>query len=345
MKLISIEEVFMKRALELASLGRGLVSPNPMVGCVIVHDGKVIGEGWHKKYGEAHAEVNAVNSVSDKSLLQYSDVYVTLEPCAHFGQTPPCADMLVNEKVKRIIVACQDPNPLVSGKGISKLQEANIDVTVGVLEKKARELNNRFFTFIQQRRPYIILKWAQTADGFIARENYDSKWISDEFSRKIVHQWRSEEDAILVGSRTALYDNPRLNVREWSGRNPVRVVIDRHLTLPQHLHLFDGSQVTLCYNLKKNEQAESVTYVQLPEENLLPSLLNDLHQRKIGSLIIEGGAVILQQFIEQNVWDEARVFSSPATFGKGIRAPQLSGKSFQRYKLQKDLLTIYFRND
>ncbi|MEQ9412696.1 MAG: bifunctional diaminohydroxyphosphoribosylaminopyrimidine deaminase/5-amino-6-(5-phosphoribosylamino)uracil reductase RibD, partial [Cyclobacteriaceae bacterium] len=217
------DKFYMLRAMELAKNGIGHVSPNPLVGCVIVYEGKIIGEGWHGKYGEAHAEVNAVNAVADKSILNGAAVYVNLEPCAHTGKTPPCADLLVKHKVKRVVIANVDPNPLVAGKGIAKLKDAGVEVLTGVLEEAGRELNKRFFTFLKHKRPFVILKWAQTSDGFIARENFDSKWISNEYSRKLVHKWRTEEDSILVGYNTALYDNPKLTARDWTGRNPVRI--------------------------------------------------------------------------------------------------------------------------
>ncbi len=236
------DELFIQRTFELAQSGIGQVSPNPRVGAVVVHDEKIIGEGWHKKYGEAHAEVNAIHSVKDQSLLQESTIYVNLEPCSHFGKTPPCADLLIRHQVKKVVVCNNDPNPLVSGQGIAKLLNAGIEVVTGVLETEGRKLNKRFFTFVEKQRPYIILKWAQTVDGFVARENYESKWISNDFSRQLVHQWRSEEDAVLVGTKTAAHDNPKLDVRDWSGRNPVRVVIDRFLRLSATLHLFNKKQ-------------------------------------------------------------------------------------------------------
>ena len=284
--IMTSDEIFMTRALELARLGIGQVSPNPRVGCVIVHEGKIIGEGWHKKYGEAHAEVNAVNAVADQSLLKDSTVYITLEPCSHFGKTPPCADLLIKHNVKNVAIASMDTNPLVGGKGIAKLKEANIEVVTGILEKEAHELNIRFFTSIEKQRPYIILKWAQTADGFISRTNYDSKWISNEFSRQLVHQWRTEEDAVLVGTRTAALDNPKLNVRDWSGSDPVRIVIDRFLRLNSHLHLFDGTQKTICYNVMKQEEHHNLSLLRLDEENFISELINDLHKQKIQSIII-----------------------------------------------------------
>ena len=337
------EEFFMQRALELASLGRGYVSPNPLVGCVIVCDGKIVGEGWHKRYGEAHAEVNAVDSVTDKALLPKSTVYVNLEPCSHFGKTPPCADMLIREQVKKVVVANLDSNPLVAGEGIKKLRAAGIEVVTGILHEQGRALNKRFFTFMESQRPYIILKWAETSDGFIARKNFDSKWISHELSRQLVHKWRTEEDAVLVGMRTAQHDNPQLNVRDWTGRNPVRIVIDRFLKLNDSLHLFDGSQQTLRYNLLKHEEHPNLLLVRLDENNFLQNLVRDLFKRKIQSVIVEGGAQTLQSFIDAGLWDEARVFVSRKFFESGISAPALKGKQVLDQKIQSDLLKIYHR--
>jgi diaminohydroxyphosphoribosylaminopyrimidine deaminase/5-amino-6-(5-phosphoribosylamino)uracil reductase len=334
-------ELFMQRAFELALLGSGSVSPNPLVGCVIVHDGKVIGEGWHQKYGEAHAEVNAVNAVQEKGRLEQSTVYVNLEPCAHFGKTPPCADLLIHHKVKSVVIANADSNPLVAGRGIARMKEAGIAVTTGVLEQQGLELNRRFFTFMEKLRPYVVLKWAQTADGFIAHENYDSKWISDVLSRQLVHKWRTEEDAVLVGARTAAHDNPKLSVRDWTGRNPMRVVIDPFLKLSEQLNLFDRSQPTLCYNVLKHEEHHHLTLVRLDEDIFLEQLLKDLHHRKIQSIMVEGGAHTLASFINSALWDEARVFTSASHFEKGIAAPRLNGKLFAHQPCASDWLSIY----
>lgn len=335
------DEFFMQRALELAQLGIGFVSPNPRVGCVIVHDGKIIVEGWHKKYGEAHAEVNAVNSVADVSLLRESTVYVNLEPCSHFGKTPPCADLLIKHAVKKVVVANKDSNPLVAGEGVKKLREAGIDVTLGVLENEGRELNKRFFTAIEKQRPYIILKWAQTADGFVARKNYESKWISNELSRQWVHRWRSEEDAVLVGTKTATHDNPALTVRDWSGRNPTRIVIDRFLRLHDHLHLFDGKQKTLCYNVLRHEEKRNLSLIRIDEENFITQLVKDLSKQKIQSVMIEGGAQTLRLFIDLNLWDEARVFTSPRLFYEGISSPKLKGRLVALERIESDVLEIF----
>lgn len=337
------DELFMLRALELARLGIGQVSPNPQVGCVIVHDGKIIGEGWHQKYGGPHAEVNTINSVTDKSLLEQATVYVNLEPCSHFGKTPPCADLLIAQRVRKVVVANVDSNPLVGGKGLAKLHAAGIETVVGVLDQQARELNKRFFTFVEQQRPYIILKWAETADGFIARSNFDSKWISNEYSRQLVHRWRSEEDAILVGSGTAAHDNPALTVRDWSGRNPVRIVIDWHLKLSDSLHLFDGNTPTLCYNLIQEKTEKDTTWVKLLEAEFLKNLVADLRTRNIQSLIIEGGAQTLSAFINENLWDEARVFKARQSFGSGIAAPTFHGSLKETLDVMDDELQIWVR--
>jgi diaminohydroxyphosphoribosylaminopyrimidine deaminase/5-amino-6-(5-phosphoribosylamino)uracil reductase len=322
-KIIRVEagELYMSRALELARLGFGKVSPNPMVGCIIVCEGKIIGEGFHQQYGGPHAEVNAIYSVKDKTLLKQSTVYVTLEPCAHYGKTPPCASLLVEHEVKKVIVSNVDPNPLVGGKGIEILRSAGVEVETGLLEQEGLELNKRFFKSIRENAPYVILKWAQTADGFIARDDFDSKWISNKISRKLVHKWRSEEDAILVGKNTAKHDNPTLNVRDWVGKDPLRIVIDHDLALDQNLKLFNKEIPTICYNTKSSSEDENLKFVRLSEKSFLRDLLADLHQRDIRSVIIEGGASTLNEFIKAGLWDEARVFTAPVTFGSGIRPP------------------------
>lgn len=317
------DELYMRRALDLAVLGRGRVSPNPMVGCVIVHNDRVIGEGWHQKYGGPHAEVNAVNSVKEKELLCESTVFVTLEPCAHHGKTPPCASMLAEHQVRRVVICNKDPNPLVAGKGIAILKQAGITVKQGLMEEEGHEINNRFFTFFTKKRPYIILKWAETADGYIARDNYDSKWISNALSRKLVHKWRSEEDAILVGRQTAEMDDPALNVRDWSGKDPLRLVIDRNLKLSKTLKLFSDGIPTVCYNLNKSDHRGHVHYSQCREETFFSDIMGDLYKREIQSVLVEGGARILNLLFEAGLWDEVRRFRSEITFGSGIQAPLL----------------------
>lgn len=331
----------MQRAFDLALNGIGHVSPNPLVGCVIVHNDKIIGEGWHQKYGEAHAEVNAINTVESKALLKEATVYVTLEPCSHFGKTPPCADLLIYSRVKKVVIANVDTNPKVAGEGIKRMRAAGIEVVTGILDKEGRGFNKRFFTLIEKKRPYIVLKWAQTTDGFIARLNRDSKWISNEYSRQLVHKWRTEEDAIVVGTKTAEFDNPQLNVRDWTGRNPVRIVIDRFLKLPESLHLFDRSQKTICYNLLKHEEHGNLLLVRIPEENFLEELVKDLYKRNVQSIIVEGGAQTLQSFIDAKLWDEARVFIGDKSFDKGIKAPIFEGKMVSEESIFSDRLVVY----
>lgn len=331
----------MKRCFELAKRGQSKVSPNPMVGCVIVHSNKIIGEGWHQKYGEAHAEVNAILQVNDETLLREATLYVNLEPCAHFGKTPPCADLIVEKKIKRVVISNTDPNPQVAGKGIKKLEDHNIEVIQGVLEREGTWLNRRFFTFFEQKRPYIILKWAETADGFMARENFDSKWISNSLSRLWVHQWRSEEDAILVGKNTAQYDNPQLNVREWQGPHPLRIVIDPNRRLDANLHLFDQSIPTICYNFLEDKQLENLTFVKISPHTFLVSMLKDLQQRKVQSLLVEGGAQLLETLIKENLWDEARIFKSKTTFGSGLSAPHLQGRLIKQSTNLEDTYLEY----
>lgn len=335
------DKKYMQRALELAYNGLGKVSPNPMVGCVIVCDNKIIGEGWHQQYGGPHAEVNAINSVEDQDLLSESTAYVTLEPCSHHGKTPPCADLLIKKSVKKVVICNIDPNPKVAGAGLEKLKSAGISVESGVLEGNGRELNKRFFTSMEKRRPFIVLKWAQTSDGFIARKNYDSKWISNAQSRQLVHKWRSEEDAILVGYQTALHDNPQLNVRDWSGDDPLRLVIDHNNSLPNNLYLFDKTQPTVVYNLKSQKQEDNLEKVIVTRQNYIEEILSDLYERGIQSVIIEGGAATLDKFIQSNLWDEARVFTSDQKFEEGIDAPHLRKNSVAEEIINGDKLLVY----
>jgi diaminohydroxyphosphoribosylaminopyrimidine deaminase / 5-amino-6-(5-phosphoribosylamino)uracil reductase len=337
------DELFMWRAIELAELGRGHVSPNPMVGCVIAHHGTIIGEGYHQLYGGPHAEPNAIKAVKDPNLLSEATVYVSLEPCAHWGKTPPCANLLVEKKVKKVVIGAVDTNPLVGGKGIQILKDAGIEVVTGILEKKVRAQNKRFFTFIEKKRPFVILKWAQTQDAYVARENFDSKWISNSYSRQLVHKWRTEEDAILVGTSTARYDNSQLNVREWDGKNPVRIVLDRNLTLERGLHLFDQSQPTICFNQVKSEKSENLELVQMASGFDVEEVLENLYQRKIQSLIVEGGAQVLKSFIEKELWDEARVFTGQVQFGNGIPAPLIKGKLVSESEIMGDRLEVLMK--
>lgn len=333
--------LYMRRALELAEWGRGYVSPNPLVGCVIVHGERIIGEGWHREFGGPHAEVHAIKAVENQSLLSESTVYVTLEPCAHWGKTPPCANLLVEKKVKKVVIAATDTNPLVGGKGIEILKKADIEVETGILEKEARWQNRRFFTQIEKQRPYVILKWAQTKDGFVARENFDSKWISNSQSRQLVHKWRAEEDAILVGKNTAAYDDPRLDVRDWVGKNPVRIVLDSKLELSKELNLFDHTIPTLVFNSVKEKAEENLEWIYVPQITA-EAILQELKFRKIQSLIVEGGSQVLCQFIESGLWDEARVFTAPIQFDRGISAPILQQNPSEALSIGTDRLDIYY---
>ncbi len=338
------DEQYMSRALDLAQRGLQTVSPNPMVGCVIVHDGNIIGEGYHERYGEGHAEVNAIKSVTETHLLPESTVYVTLEPCSHFGKTPPCADLLIEKRVRRVVVCNVDPNPQVAGRGLQKLRDAGIEVETGLLEELGSDLNKRFFTFHQKHRPYVILKWAQTTDGFVARENFDSKWISGARSRQLVHKWRAEEDAIMVGTNTTRYDNPSLTVRDWEGKNPIRIILDRRLELAADLNIFDGSVPTYVFTERKEKPLSSVQYIQLDQLNPA-NILQALYDLKIQSVFIEGGSKVLSSFIDAKLWDEARIFTSEQLFQKGISAPTIFGKQSSEEIIDQDRLTIIKPNE
>jgi len=325
---VDVQERYMRRALELAALGRGQVSLNPMVGCVIVHDAtqRIIGEGWHQRYGEAHAERNAIHAVKphDLPLLPESTAYVTLEPCSHYGKQPPCANLLIEKGIGRVVCCNDDPNPLVGGQGFQKLEQAGIRVERGVLAEEGRWLNARFFTFMKQQRPYVILKWAETSDGYMGAPGGQPVQISGPLSQRLVHRWRGEEDAIMVGTNTARTDNPRLNTRLWPGKNPIRIVIDRHNTLPPDLHLFDGSQQTIV--------------IGEPE---LSGGLVALVEQKITSVLVEGGAALLTSFLSEGLWDEMRVFRSPTMLGDGVKAPAVRGRIVSREMIGDDELTIY----
>ncbi|MBS7563129.1 bifunctional diaminohydroxyphosphoribosylaminopyrimidine deaminase/5-amino-6-(5-phosphoribosylamino)uracil reductase RibD [Mucilaginibacter sp. Bleaf8] len=342
-------EFYMRRCLQLAQLGAGYVSPNPMVGAVIVHNNKIIGEGYHRKYGQPHAEVNAVNQVLQnypeaEALLQQATIYVSLEPCAHYGKTPPCADLIIQHRIPEVVVGCRDPFNQVDGKGIEKLQQVGIKIIVGVLEQECRALNKRFFTRIMYQRPYIILKWAQTADGFFAPDDNSQFWITGKASRRLVHKWRTEEDAILVGKNTAQIDNPQLNVRYWQGQAPKRVVIDRRLELDKSLHLFDNSVETLVFNEIKTDIEDKIKYIALEDFNYyVPQyIIYQLYLQDIQSVIIEGGANTLTQFIEADLWDEARIFTGKSLLKKGINAPVCRGEHLEEFMVEEDRLQIIY---
>jgi diaminohydroxyphosphoribosylaminopyrimidine deaminase / 5-amino-6-(5-phosphoribosylamino)uracil reductase len=340
-----MNEIFMQRCIELAKNGLGNVAPNPMVGCVIVYENKIIGEGYHQKFGQAHAEVNAINSVKNKELLANSTLFVNLEPCSHFGKTPPCSDLIIKNKIPKVVIGCMDTFSEVGGNGIKKLTEAGLDVTIGILEKECRKLNERFFTYHEKKRPFIILKWAQSIDGFIGDEmkttNNQLK-ISSELSHTLVHKWRSEEQAILIGTNTALRDNPKLDVRHWEGKNPVRAVIDKDLKLSENLNLFDNSIPTIIFNQIRNEVNGNIEYCKIDfSQNIVPQVLEALFKKKILSVVIEGGAHLLNSFIHENLWDEARVFYSPLLLSKGIKVPILNGSLESESEISTDKLFIF----
>lgn len=346
---MTTSEKYIKRCIELAKLGAGNVSPNPMVGCVIVCNDKIIGEGYHKKYGEAHAEVNAINSVANSEDLKTSTIYVSLEPCAHFGKTPPCADLIVKNKIPKAVIGSIDPFAKVAGKGIAILKNAGIEVEVGVLAEKCNELNKRFFTFHEKKRPYIILKWAQTLDGFIdierSSKNFgEPTWITGPKALLGVHKMRAAEDAIIIGTNTAEKDNPSLTVRHCEGKNPLRIVLDKNLRLSHKLHLFDNTTPTIVLNSTKNLVEGNTEFIQIDfSENLIQQILNILHTKNNLSLIVEGGKQLLEAFISENLWDEAHIYTGNKSFKKGIPAPAISGLPSYSTLIETDKLNI-FRN-
>jgi diaminohydroxyphosphoribosylaminopyrimidine deaminase / 5-amino-6-(5-phosphoribosylamino)uracil reductase len=335
---VKTHEKYIKRCIELAKNGLGTTYPNPLVGSVIVHNNEIIGEGWHRKSGEPHAEVNAINSVKDESLLSKSTIYVSLEPCSHFGKTPPCCDLIIANKIPNVVIGTIDPFAKVSGTGIKKLIEAGKNVTIGVLEDECNELNKRFFTFHTKKRPYIILKWAESSDGFIApltKKTQKPVWITNDFSRQLVHKWRSEEQAILVGTNTIIDDNPSLTTRDWTGNNPIRIVLDQNNRISRESHIFDNQAKTFSItkdNIKFNN-------------NLANEIATFLFENNIQSVIIEGGRQTLQTFIDANIWDEARVFIGEISIKEGTKAPIISAKKTKKVQFLKDELLTFFNHD
>ncbi|SDR68067.1 bifunctional diaminohydroxyphosphoribosylaminopyrimidine deaminase/5-amino-6-(5-phosphoribosylamino)uracil reductase RibD [Christiangramia echinicola] len=347
---MNIHEKYIKRCIELAQNGLGNTYPNPMVGSVIVHRGKIIGEGWHQKAGEAHAEVNAINSVLDEELLKRSTIYVSLEPCSHFGKTPPCSDLIIAKGIKKVVIGTMDPFAKVAGRGIKKLLDAGCEVNVGVLEEKCLALNQRFFTYYKKQRPYIILKWAQTRDGFIAPELKDGNrpvWITNKYSGQLVHKWRGEEASILVGTNTVLKDNPSLNVRKWTGDDPVRIIIDKDLKTPEDFSVLNGKikTIIICEKKPKSSRYENLIFEKIQfSDNISKEICAVLYKYEVQSVIIEGGSRTLQQFIDARLWDEARIFTGKAEFQAGIKAPNISGKLISETEISGDNLKIY-KND
>lgn len=349
---ISEKEKYMRRCLELASQALGDTYPNPMVGAVLVHKGKIIGEGYHHEAGKPHAEINAINSVNDRSLLNESTLYVNLEPCSHYGKTPPCTDAIIRYRIPHVVLGTADPDARVNGSGIRHLREAGCQVESGVLEEECRHLNRRFFTWHSMHRPWIILKWAQTRDGFIDRLRTSSseppQWITDEVCRMLVHKWRTEEQAILVGTKTALLDNPQLNARLWPGRQPLRLVIDRHLSIPLHLNLFNGNQETWVFTAQadgKKYPHDNIRLVETGFTNLPAAVLSELYLHGIQSLIIEGGTKTIQSFVEADLWDEARIFTGDVRFGTGVHAPVIAGEKTEEFILGTSRLEIIYNRN
>ena len=369
--IVKIAEKYMMRCIDLAKKGLGTTYPNPLVGSVIIYNDKIIGEGWHEQAGKSHAEVNAIMNVKDQTLLKDSTIYVNLEPCSHFGKTPPCANLIIEKGIKNVIIGSLDPNPKVSGKGIEKLKKAGCKVTSGVLKSQCDKLNKRFFTFHINKRPYIILKWAQSLDNFIAPINTskiqknvteastnktlkDAKpvWITNKFSRQLVHKWRSEEQDILVGTQTIIDDNPSLTTRDWAGKSPIRVVLDKGLRIPIKAKIYDTSVPTIIVTEKPKNNRDQLIFETINfSKDIISQLCNLLYEREIQSVIIEGGAKTLQTFIDSGIWDEARVFTGPIDFGNGIKAPEFSKNilsNFPKYNLEKtnsgDQLKIYIND-
>jgi diaminohydroxyphosphoribosylaminopyrimidine deaminase / 5-amino-6-(5-phosphoribosylamino)uracil reductase len=346
---VKVQEKYIKRCIELAKNGLGTTYPNPLVGCVIVFENTIIGEGWHKKSGEAHAEVIAIESVQNKELLSSSTLYVSLEPCSHFGKTPPCADLILKYKIPNVVIGTIDPNSKVAGKGIQKLKDSGVNVTFGILEKEGNELNKRFFTFHRKSRPYIILKWAESADGFISPINKSEQkpvWISNEYSRQLVHKWRSEEQAILVGTQTIIDDNPSLTVRDWVGINPIRVVIDRENTIDSSYNVFDNQAKTIVFSNKEvTSNSDTIQYIKVDfDKNSTQAIVDKLFENNIQSIIIEGGRKTIQSFIDAHLWDEARVFIGGINLNEGTKAPKINNTIYSKSYLKKDTLLTY-RND
>ena len=338
--------IYMQRCLQLAGNAEGNTSPNPLVGSVVVYNGNIIGEGWHHKAGAPHAEVNAINSVSDKSLLSQSTIYVSLEPCAHFGKTPPCTDLIIQHKIPKVIIGCRDSFEAVDGKGIEKLKQAGVDVRVGILEEECRFLNRFFFTYHIHKRPYIILKWAQSQDGFLDKKRVEGKkginWITGKPTKALVHKWRHEVDAILVGSNTVINDDPELTVRLVEGKNPVRLVIDPLSETPANAKAYNDAALNIAFITNHTSHLPESTLVVNFAEDVLNTIMETCYEHQLQSILIEGGAHTLQQFITAGLWDEARVLTGAPHFGEGLKAPALKSSPSETHTLGNDRLNIYY---
>lgn len=341
------DEKYMNRCLQLAVLGSGSVSPNPMVGALLVHDGNIIGEGYHKMYGEAHAEVNCISGVNKTNwnLIPESTMYVSLEPCTHFGKTPPCTDLIIRSQIRKVVIGCQDIYTQVNGKGIQKLKDAGIEVITGVLENDCRQINHRFFTFHSKQRPYIILKWAESANHKIANEDFQRVLISNDYSNLLVHKWRSEEAAIMAGTNTILYDDPFLNNRHWTGKSPARLILDMKLRLPKSSNVFNREISTIVFNGIKSEVIGNMVYHKIEPENLLQGMMQFLYNTNLQSVLVEGGAKLIQSFIDENLWDEARVITNEKLkIIKGISSPVLSSFILEKQERYESDQIVYYRN-
>ena len=342
----------MRRCIQLAKSNMGTVAPNPMVGCVIVREDTIIGEGFTSPYGGPHAEVNAIQSVEDKSSLKDSTLYVSLEPCSHFGKTPPCADLIIKHNIPQVVVGVRDPNEKVAGNGIKKLKNAGCEVTVDILKEECIHVNRRFFTYHEKKRPYIILKWAQSSDGFLAPDtklrNADPQpyWISNKYSRQLVHQWRSQEQAILAGTTTILADDPQLTTRNWTGKSPIRILLDRELKIPHNAKALDNKAKSIIITSGKNEviQPNGHVYRYMAfNKEVAEQICNILWEEQIISVLVEGGAKTLDTFIKDGIWDEARVFTGKSSFTDGVKAPQITGQVMEQHILGTDELKILRR--
>ena len=334
-------DYFMQKCLDLAAKAFPNNIPNPMVGCIIIYDNKIIGKGYHKKFGEKHAEVNAIESIKNKKLLLKSTLYVNLEPCSHFGKTPPCVNMIIKYKIPNVVIGCVDSNSKVSGQGIQKLKDAGINVTLGILEEKSRDLNKRFFTFHEKKRPYVILKWAKSKDGMIAPKNQNgSFWMTSKESKKLVHKWRSQEQAILVGKNTVIKDDPQLTVREIKGNNPIRIIIDKKLQISQDKKIFNNDALTIIFNEVINKEVNSTKFLQISFDNLIDNILLYLFKAGIQSIIIEGGQKTLKSFIDINKWDEARIFTTKKILNEGLISPKLVNLKGEKKQIGDDTIEI-----
>ncbi|MEO6221127.1 MAG: bifunctional diaminohydroxyphosphoribosylaminopyrimidine deaminase/5-amino-6-(5-phosphoribosylamino)uracil reductase RibD [Ginsengibacter sp.] len=344
---MSTDEQYMMRCIQLAKAGAGYVAPNPMVGAVLVYENKIIGEGYHQKYGQAHAEVNCINSVrnENKALIRESILYVSLEPCSHFGKTPPCTDLILENNIKKVIIGCRDIFKQMHGKGIQRLKDAGVEVFTGVLENACTALNKRFFTFHGYFRPYIILKWAQSANGKIGATD-KRIFISNDYSTRLVHKWRSEEAGILIGTNTAIQDDPLLTTRLWAGKNPVRIMIDKELKLPTSFNLFNTEATTIVYNLIKNSNDKNLVYVKIKNENFIDQMLHSLFEMNIQSIIVEGGSKTLQSFIEKNLWDESRTITNEKLIiENGVSAPEMKNFILEKQERYLSDVISYYKNE